>query len=415
MAVLCLNFSLSAQEVVPLKIGDKVPERFWTEKLQVRNGSVTSEQTLAVYKGKAIILDFWSTHCSPCIKAFPKLAQLQVRFANDLRIIGIEQVEKEKIDAFFMKQAPLGFPTVVGDKYLNKLFKHVYIPHEVWIDAKGIVTGFTNGDEVNDSSIASFIAGDKIKAEMKIDQDLSKPLYASEALPVNRLLYYSIWLKGHLEGVGASNREIDLPGTYGITWSNQPLVFIMQSIARRQIKDYSGKRVMISSADSLDLFYGKLKGEARKSWFHSHEYTMSITMSKRDTMLLSKKMLQLLNDQCGYSVRVEKRLMPCLVMTKLKGESPTLKADGAMVNTLAQVNEKKLRNARLFYLTAYLNEENNGLPIIVDETGWKGKIDFDLTSSRVQDLQKQLREIGFSLEPAERELEVMTVARQEGE
>jgi len=44
---------------------------------------------LSDYKGKYILLDFWATHCAPCIQAIPELKQLNTKYKNDLIIIGL--------------------------------------------------------------------------------------------------------------------------------------------------------------------------------------------------------------------------------------------------------------------------------------------------------------------------------------
>lgn len=45
--------------------------------------------SLNTYRGKYVLLDFWGHWCSPCIKSFPKLKQLQQSYGDKLVIIGI--------------------------------------------------------------------------------------------------------------------------------------------------------------------------------------------------------------------------------------------------------------------------------------------------------------------------------------
>ncbi len=61
-------------------------------------GSVRSEEL----KNKVIVLDFWDSHCGPCLAATPDLEKLQRKFANrpEVKIlcvdVGWTPLEKEK-------------------------------------------------------------------------------------------------------------------------------------------------------------------------------------------------------------------------------------------------------------------------------------------------------------------------------
>jgi thiol-disulfide isomerase/thioredoxin len=52
--------------------------------------------------GKVAIVDFWATWCDPCRKSFPKLEQLNAKYAGSgLKIVGIsEDDDKSGIPAF---------------------------------------------------------------------------------------------------------------------------------------------------------------------------------------------------------------------------------------------------------------------------------------------------------------------------
>lgn len=47
------------------------------------------EHSLATYRGKYVLLDFWGHWCSPCLKAMPKVKALHAQYAPKLTIIGI--------------------------------------------------------------------------------------------------------------------------------------------------------------------------------------------------------------------------------------------------------------------------------------------------------------------------------------
>lgn len=64
------------------------------------------KQTLGDLKGKVVILDFWATYCPPCIEEIPHLRELQSKYGEDLRVIGLHvggDEDKPKVPAFVEK------------------------------------------------------------------------------------------------------------------------------------------------------------------------------------------------------------------------------------------------------------------------------------------------------------------------
>lgn len=62
-----------------------------------------TQHSLAAYRGKYVLLDFWGHWCKPCVQAMPKLNALHQQYANKLAIIGIAM---EKVtDAPLWKKA----------------------------------------------------------------------------------------------------------------------------------------------------------------------------------------------------------------------------------------------------------------------------------------------------------------------
>lgn len=52
------------------------------------------EHSLATYRGKYVLLDFWGHWCRPCIESMPKLKALHAQYAPKLAIIGIAMENK---------------------------------------------------------------------------------------------------------------------------------------------------------------------------------------------------------------------------------------------------------------------------------------------------------------------------------
>ncbi len=72
---------------------------------------------LAQQRGNWVVVNFWATWCSPCLKEMPELAALDAAHEN-LHVIGLafEDIETEEMRAF-LKERPAGYPIAIVDTY----------------------------------------------------------------------------------------------------------------------------------------------------------------------------------------------------------------------------------------------------------------------------------------------------------
>jgi cytochrome c biogenesis protein CcmG/thiol:disulfide interchange protein DsbE len=111
---------------------------------------------LSELRGKVVLVDFWGTYCEPCKKSFPKLQDLNTKYAaSGLRIVGISEDEgddKGSIPTFastYGAKFPLGWD---GDKSIAKSYKPETMPSSFIIDKHGVIryahVGYHDGEEM---------------------------------------------------------------------------------------------------------------------------------------------------------------------------------------------------------------------------------------------------------------------------
>ena len=101
--------------------------------------------TLADFRGRVLLLNFWATWCAPCIKEMPSLDKLQEKFdSDDFQVVAVnEDRGGSKVAGPFLKK--LGAPNLdifVDDKMkLMRALKVRGLPTSFFLDRKGRVVG----------------------------------------------------------------------------------------------------------------------------------------------------------------------------------------------------------------------------------------------------------------------------------
>lgn len=100
-----------------------------------------SEVSLAEFKGKVLIVDFWATWCKPCIEQMPTYVSLQSQYQSQgFTIIGISTDETADVVRKFAAKHRLNFPLLMADEKVKRDYGGIsVIPTIFVIDKNGMV------------------------------------------------------------------------------------------------------------------------------------------------------------------------------------------------------------------------------------------------------------------------------------
>jgi len=124
---------------------------------------------LSDYRGKAVLLNFWATWCSPCKVEMPWFVDLQKKYGNDgLVILGVAMDDSEapKI-AQFTSELGVNYPVLLGTDKVSEQYGNVqFLPTTFYIDREGRIVGKDTGllgrgeiEENIQKALASRVAG----------------------------------------------------------------------------------------------------------------------------------------------------------------------------------------------------------------------------------------------------------------
>ena len=401
--------------VAALKVGDTLPPELWNLPLEVVNHPEGKKTiTLNEYKDKLIILDFWATWCAPCIKSLHKLDSLQKKFGKRLAVMPSTYEAGDKALPAFKKRG-WNLPSVVGNTILKKYFPHTSIPHQVWIkEGKVLVLAgpaSSTADNI-EKALASRPFQVMMKEESNVKFDKNKPLLVDgNGGGAEALLYQSL-----------VSKEISYDGAGTVSRGNKLLIYnaAIQDLFWEAYRDtimWSARvnRVVSTLSDSLNekVFWPKPSSKTDyasqihlKNWRKDNLYCYSLILPKdipraQKHQIVKTDLNRFFGNFLGINARIENRLTPCLVITKLANKDiwvPENKEQRLFINDEAThyiYDNKPFKN---FVHDFEERNKRSSLPI-VDETGYRGNISMEFKGPLTDwaMVRKELQRNGFDL------------------
>lgn len=93
--------------------------------------------SMADYRGKVVVMNFWATWCGPCVQEMPMFQAYQDQYP-EMVILGVDSGEDPAQVKEFLSQLQISYPTVIDDPDgMGKELRVSFLPTTIFIDEQG--------------------------------------------------------------------------------------------------------------------------------------------------------------------------------------------------------------------------------------------------------------------------------------
>lgn len=385
----------------------------------------TREIRLSDFKGKMIILDFWSTGCISCLESFPHVDSVQKKFADKIQIILVARESSQTIAAFFKKKVKLhkpDVPMICSDRLLNQLLPHQGVPFNAWINSDGTLLYTGESRYLSIANLQKVIKGEE--ADIKAPQRKDYKYSMLDDDMVSLAGSYSCISKGKrgLQIDGGERKgfkvittvPLEAADLYRYAWDG--LTGFQYNFRKRP-----GVSIFEESADSKKLIVDRKSTEWKENNLYCYQMWVPSISRKNEWEIMKED----LDRYFGFESRVEKRSITSLVLVRKNNEDLLSTRGGTIVDTWDRAglrSEKTdsftiLRNLPFSLLSKRLKayiEYFFKLPF-EDQSGYEGNIDMqfrDTALQNLQELKKVLQQYGLNLEERRVEQDVLVISEK---
>lgn len=404
------------QSVNGQEIGSKLPD------LKIKGPFIIGNQTSSVadlYKKGGLIINFWATWCTPCLKE-QKLLDSLTQIYPDLSVLSVTYEDSVIVRRHFDK---VGLPKsksmiiTTNDIVFHNAFKHRIIPHNIWIDQIGIIRVSTGGNDISEKNIKEFLKGNTSKLYAKkdrLDFDYKKTYH----VPDSQILFRSY--------ITGFNEEITSGSIYGgdengefkrlFAWNRPIIQLFWLSYTNQRNFRMNWNLIELKSSDSTRFIQPGLNrplfersryntGEdfitRERKWKKDNLYAYELILSKSVPVSKSAEyMLPDLEKFFNVKASVRKKRIMTNVVSLDKSKLKNLPVSKGGETSIRSFSDRLIVSNMLIgnILPALLDSFTDDVPYI-DETGYDGLVSFEIISEKgpltLADVWARLNEYGI--------------------
>lgn len=102
----------------------------------------TRPVTLAAFRGRPVVVNFWASWCVPCRREMPRLAEAARRLEGRIAFVGINYKDRRGDAMAFVEKMRVSYPSGFDrDGAVGRRFGVYGLPTTVFVDAEGRIVG----------------------------------------------------------------------------------------------------------------------------------------------------------------------------------------------------------------------------------------------------------------------------------
>lgn len=141
LALACTALMAGCKKEAQLKIGEKAPE------LAALDLNYSTAK-LSDFRGKVVVLRFWSTGCKACVAEMPKIDEFSKRYQDrGLAVVAVNVGDTKEKVADFVKSLKISYPVLLDQANITaRKYRVTAVPTTCFIDRNGIAKKIVFGE-----------------------------------------------------------------------------------------------------------------------------------------------------------------------------------------------------------------------------------------------------------------------------
>lgn len=392
-----------------------------------------STVTRETFKGKWLMLFFWSLGCVSSVEALDKANEIQNRFDEDLQVVPIGYLHKPSdkediVKVFERKRRTHNYDLPIAyDTVLYKKWGVIGVPAIFIADPEGVLKYVVSARDLTMEKVAGIIAGETIHLRpLYFDYtNASGRMMFTDGLKDGDLEYASVLTKWHGE-LPKMGYEFDLFVRLSDEYRERGWSVSFATLTKLYQFAYYGQ-AWITEADTA--YYGKIFEkpilEVRdKTPFEVHDfatgkgyynYYLKLPLKDISKERMMSEMQQSLHKIFGYKATVETRDMPVWRLVVDSDAVEQLKSKGGDTKSFERrtITGVHVQNYQIkdFLRMVTANLPNEDRLAFLDSTGITFRIDANVQTDMTdfESIQKALKRCGLRLERSLQEMKVLVI------